>query len=79
MTEHEINLLLRLSGMKLYSGYHTAKEWKQLTGVDPKRFPKLIRITRGGACVWTPEAERIYQAHTKRVNRNWQSLGINNQ
>lgn len=59
--------ILRLSGMATCSGYYTADEWREKTGVDPRNFPGLITFSKWDACLWTARAEEIC--------REWHAAG----
>ena len=69
------NDLFKLSGMVFKPGYYTPDYWRAETGVDPLVFPKYIRITSNGTCIWTPLAERLYRAHVNSVRTNYLALG----
>ena len=68
--------LFKLSGMKYNQGYFTPEEWKEKTGVNPWDWAyHYINITRRGVCVWTKEAEKLYQAYRRQVSINQQIRG----
>jgi hypothetical protein len=72
----EHSRLFNLAGMKYASGSYTAEQWQAKTGVNPLDFPKYIKITRTGLCIWTDHAEKLYSAHIDNVRGNWACLGI---
>ena len=77
MTREDVDLLMRLSGMRRAQGYYTAEEWEEKTGINPKRFaPKYIGIRKSGLCVWEESAENVYQTERARVRSNWAALGV---
>lgn len=72
----DIDRMAKLSGMKYFSGYYTPEKWLKITGVDPLEFPKYIKVSRTGACLWTEKAERLMNLRHERIASNWASLGI---
>ncbi|MBT9173469.1 MAG: hypothetical protein DDT21_01870 [Syntrophomonadaceae bacterium] len=78
MTMDEAGEIMRLSGMAYRNGQYTPEEWQKKTGVNPHVYPSLIRITRGGQCVWTEQAEAIGNAYFGTVTPNWNALGLTN-
>lgn len=68
--------LAKLWGMGLSSGYYTAEEWEQKTGVSPNEFPNLIKQTESGLCCWTEKADKICKTRSNASKLCRETLGI---
>jgi hypothetical protein len=76
LTSEQVNELLKLSGMKYRQGYFNADYWKNITGVNPLKFPGYIYISKTGLCMWENRAEKISQLHSDQVKNNFHALGV---
>jgi len=72
----DIDRLKRLAGMAHYQGAYTPEEWRRKTGVDPRDFPGLIRVSRGGVCYWDAAAENVYRQHVENQAALGVALGV---
>ena len=71
-----IDELEKLSGMIYKNEYYTPGEWKNKTGVDPRKYPEYIKINKNNLCLWTQKAEELHKTYLNCTKNNWNSLGI---
>jgi hypothetical protein len=62
-SEREVEALLKLSGMEYHGYKHTPEEWEEITGVNPRKFPRLIEINKWELCGLTMEAKKYLRAY----------------
>lgn len=67
--------ILKLSYMRYKSGYYTAEEWRQKTGILPCESIFYIAPHTKLVC-WTKQAEEIYLANSNQIRCNWMALGV---
>ena len=74
LSDGQIELLLKLAGMKYCPGKYSPEEWTGIAHVDPAQFQPLIGI-KNNRCFWSKEAEKIYQNWSCSVAQNWKAIG----